>query len=56
MKFVKFTAPFDFGHEDRDEHFEPGAEPVKVTNDCADLAIAEGKAEFVSDAPDEDQA
>lgn len=56
MKFVKFTSPFSFGHEDHDEAFEPGQAPVKVTDDCAALAVAEGKAVLIGDAPDEAEA
>ena len=54
MPHIIVTQPFKFAHQGHQvEAFEPSAEPRETTDECADLAIAEGWAErHVEQAPE----
>ena len=59
MKTIIVTKPFKFAHEGiRVEEFEASSEPIETTDECADLAIAEGWAIDAAEAgaPDVEQA
>lgn len=48
MPKIKVIKPFKFAHQGiHVEAFEPGPDPVDTTDECADVAVAEGWAKRV---------
>jgi hypothetical protein len=52
MALIVVTQPFRFAHSGHQvQEFFPAAEPVDATDDCAELAIAEGWATAADQPP-----